>query len=102
MKVLFLLKHIEGAPIMPMYFKNEDKAIKWWTNFPHSNQWTIIHRGIRRRSGHRYELIYGKYSEGGRLLSQYIICYSKKEAVILARKIKEANSKYITNIKKIY
>lgn len=102
MRVLFLLKYIGGKPIIPMYFKNEDKAIKWWTSFPYSEDWEIIHRDVRKKSGHRYELAYGKFSEGGRLLPNYVICFSKKEAVILARKIKEENSNYITNIKKLY
>jgi hypothetical protein len=102
MRVLVLLKHIGGKAIIPMYFKNEDKAINWWANFPCSEDWEIIHRGIRRKSGHRYELMYGTFSEEGKLLPKYVICFSKKEAVILARKIKEANSNYITIIKKLY
>ena len=85
-----------------MYFKNEDKAIEWWINYPCSEEWVIVHRGVRRKSGHRYELMYSKFDERGELYSKYIICFSKKEAVILARKIKEANSNYITNIKKLY
>lgn len=102
MRVLFLLKRIEGKAIIPMYFKNTDKAINWWSNFPCSEDWEIIHEGERKKSGHRYELMYGRFSEEGKLLSKYVICFSKKEAVILTRKIKEANSNYITNIKKLY
>lgn len=102
MRTLLLLKHIEGKTVIPMYFKNEDKAINWWSNFPCSEDWEIIHSDTRKKSGHRYELTYGIFSEEGKLLPTYIICFSKKEAVILARKIKEAKSKYITNIKKLY
>lgn len=85
-----------------MYFKNEDKAIEWWSNYPCSEEWEIIHRRERRKTGHRYELMYSKFDEQGELYSKYIICFSKKEAVLLARKIKEANSNYIINIKKLY
>lgn len=102
MRILLLLKNIEGKAIMPMYFKNEDKAIKWWANFPCSEDWEIIHSGMRKKSGHRYELMYSTFSEEGKLLSKYVICFSKKETVILARKIKEANSNYIINTKKLY
>lgn len=102
MRTLFLLKHIEQKAIIPMYFKNKEKAIKWWANFPCSEDWEIIHEDVRKKSGHRFELMYGKFSEEGKLNSKYVICFSKKEAVILARKIKEANSNYITNIKKLY
>lgn len=87
---------------MPMYFKRGEKAIGWWASFPYSKDWEIIHQDGRRECGHRYELMYSKYSEEGKLLSDYIICFSKKEAVILARKVKEANSNYITNIKRLY
>lgn len=102
MRVLILLKYIRGNSVMPMYFKNEDKAIEWWSTFLYSKDWTIIHRGVREKSGHRYELMYGQFSEEGKLNSKYIICFSKKEAINLAKKIKEANSNYITNIKRLY
>lgn len=85
-----------------MFFKSEDDAIKWWLTFPFSKDWEIIHKGVRKKSGHRYELMYSKFSEEGKLLSKYVICLSKKEAVILERKIKGGNSNYITNIKKLY
>lgn len=85
-----------------MCFKNEDKAIKWWANFPCSEEWAIVHRGVRRKSGHRYELMYSKFDEEGKLYSKYVTCFSKKEAIILTRKIKETNLNYITNIKKLY
>ena len=85
-----------------MYFKNKDKAIKWWINYPRSEEWVIVHEGVRKTSGHRYELMYNKFDDQGKLYSKYVICFSKKEAVILAGKIKEANPNYITNIKKLY
>lgn len=102
MKVLLLLKHIGKKIIMSMYFKNEDKAIKWWANYPCSEEWEIIHVDERKKSGHRYELTYSKFDEQGKLYSKYIICFSKIESVLLAKKIKEANSNYIINIKKLY
>ena len=102
MKVLILLKYIRGNSIMQMYLKNEDKAIEWWSTFLYSKDWTIIHRSVRKKSGHRYELMYGQFSEEGKLNSKYIICFSKEEAINLAKKIKEANSNYITNIKRLY
>ena len=85
-----------------MYFKSREKAIGWWASFPYSKDWEIIHQDRRRDCGLRYELMYSKYSEEGELLSRCIICFSKKEAVILTRKIKEANSNYITNVKRLY
>lgn len=85
-----------------MYFKNEDKAIKWWANFPCSEDWEIIHSDVRKKSGHRYELMYGRFSTEGLLLPKYVICFSKKEAVTLVKKITEANSTFITKIKKLY
>lgn len=102
MKLLLLLKYIGGNTIIPMYFKNEKKAIEWWTNFPCSEDWVIIHEGERKETGHRYELMYSKFSEEGKLLSKYIFCFSKKEAVILARKMEKANSNYTINIKRLY
>lgn len=102
MKKLLLLKHIEMKIIMAMYFKNEEQAYNWWTSFLASEEWEIIHEGEREKSGHRYELIYSKFDEQGELYSKYIVCYSKKEAVILERKIRKENPKYITDIKKLY
>lgn len=102
MKKLLLLKHIEKKVIMAMYFKNEDQAFEWWINFPASEEWDIIHEGERKKSGHRYNLIYSKFDEEGKLYSKYIICFSKKEAVILKEKIKKENPNYITNIEKLY
>lgn len=85
-----------------MYFKNEEQAYNWWVSLPCSEEWEILYEGEREKSGHRYELKYSKFDETGKLYSKYIICFSKKEAVLLTRKIKEANSNYITNIKKMY
>ena len=85
-----------------MYFKNREKAIEWWTNFPYSTDWVIIHRDERKESGHRYELMYSKFSQEGKLLPKYVFCFSKKEAVILARKMEKANPKYTINIKRLY
>lgn len=85
-----------------MYFKNRNQAINWWKNFPCSEEWEFIYEGERKRSGHRYELTYSKFDEYGKLYSKYVICYSKKEALILRKKIQEANPNYITNIKELY
>jgi len=85
-----------------MYFKNEIQAISWWVNLPCSEEWEIIHEGERKKSGHRYEVKYSKLDEQGDLYSKYIICFSEKEAAILAKKIEEANLEYIVNIKKLY
>lgn len=102
MKKLLLLKHIEMKFIMVMYFKNEEQAYDWWSNFSAASEWVIIHEGEREKSGHRYELIYSKLDEQGKPYSKHIICFSKKEAVILGQKIKKENPNYTTNIKKIY
>lgn len=102
MKKLLLLKHIETKIIMAMYFKNEEQALNWWTNFPAPEEWVIIHEGERMKSGHRWEVSYGKPDEQGEIYTRYIICFSKEEAVILSQKIKKENPSYITNYKKIY
>lgn len=102
MKKLLLLKHIEKKIIITKYFKNEDQACEWWVNFPASEEWEIIHEGERKKSGHRYELIYSKFDGQELLYSKYAICFSKKEAVILGQKIRKENPNYITNIKKLY
>lgn len=97
-----LLKHLEKKIIISRYFKNEDEAIYWWSRFPASDEWEIIYLEERNPSGHRHELMYTEFDERGILYSKYIICFSKKEAVLLTRRIKEANSNYIINIKKLY
>ncbi len=102
MKVVLLLKHIESKTVLTMYFKNVKKAIKWWTHFPFSEEWVFIHEGEREKSGHRYELTYSTFNECGKLYSRYVICYSKKESLILRKKIEEVNPNYIFNIKKLY
>lgn len=102
MKTILLLKHIEKKIVLAMCFKNEIEATDWWTNFSCSEEWIIIYWGGREKSGHRYEITYSKFDERGELYSKYIICYSKKESLALVRKIKEANSNYITTIKRLY
>lgn len=102
MKKLLLLKHIEKKIIIAKCFKNEEQAYNWWINFPASEEWEIVHEGERKKSGHRYELTYSKFDEQGVLYPKYIICFSKKEAVILGQKIRKENPNYIINIKKLY
>ena len=97
-----LLKHIEKRIVVPQYFKSEDEAIHWWARLPTLDEWEIIHLNEREPSGHRYELAYSKFDEQGELYTKYVICFSKKEAVILEQKIKKENQEYITNIKKLY
>jgi len=102
MKKLLLLKHIKTKIIMAMYFKDEEQAYDWLLNFPASEEWEIIHEGERIKSGHRWEVNYSKFDEKGELYTKYVICFSKKEAIILNQKIKKENPNYITNYKKIY
>lgn len=102
MNTLMVLKHIEKRVVIPHYFKNEDEAVYWWSHLPSSDEWEIIYLEERKPCGHRYELMYAKFDQQGYFYSKYIICFSKKETIILARKIKEANSNYIINIKKLY
>ena len=87
---------------MGLHFKNENQAIKWWTNFPHSKEWNIIYEDERKKSSHRYNLICLKLDEEGKWYSKYIICFSKKEAVFLKEKIKKENPDYIFDIVKLY
>lgn len=102
MRTIVLLKHIENKIILAKYFKNEDEVINWWSNFPCSEEWEIIYEGESKRSGHRYELKYSKFDECGKLYSKYIICHSKKESLLLKRKINETNASYMITIKKLY
>jgi len=102
MRTIVLLKHIESKIILAEYFKDEDEVIKWWWRFPCSDEWEFIYQGESKRSGHRYELKYSKFDECGKLYSKYIICHSKKESLLLKRKINEANSSYMITIKKLY
>lgn len=102
MQIIVLLKHTEKKIILTIYFKNINQITDWWQNFPCSEEWEIIYEGERKKSGHRYELTYSKFDECEKLYSKYIICYSKKESLILKKKIKETNPNYIINIKKLY
>lgn len=102
MKVLLLFENVEKKIIMSVYFKNKAQTINWLSGYPLSEEWVNVYKKERKKTGHRYELTYSKFDEQGKLYSKYIICFSKKEAVILTRKIKEANSSYITNIKRLY
>lgn len=102
MRVLLLFENVEKKIIMSVYFKNKAQAINWLSGFPLSEEWVNVYKKERKKTGHRYELTYSKFGERGVLFTKYIICFSKKEAVILTRKIKEANSNYITNIKRLY
>lgn len=102
MKVLFLFENVEKKIIISVSFKNKAQAINWLSGYPLSEEWVMVYKRERKKTGHRYELTYSKFDEEGKLYSKYIICFSKKEAVILTRKIKEANSNYITNIKRLY
>ena len=97
-----LLKHIEKRIVVPQYFKSEDEAIHWWARLPILDEWEIIHLNEREPSGHRYELAYAKFDEQRELYTKYVICFSKKEAIILEQKIKKENPDYITDIKKLY
>ena len=97
-----LLKDLRKKIIIQGYFKNKDEAIQSWARLPNSNEWEILYLEERTAKGHRYELTYSKFDELGNLYSKYIICFSKKEALYLENKIKEANQQYITHIKEIY
>lgn len=102
MKVLMLFENVEKKIIISVYFKNKEQAINWLSGYPLSEEWVNIYKRERIKTGHRYELTYSKFDEQGKLYTKYIICFSKKEAIILTRKIKRTNSNYITNIKKLY
>lgn len=102
MKKLLLLKHIESKVIIAMYFKDEEEALDWWVNFPASEEWDIIHEGERKKSGHRWKLNYNEYDKLKGPYTKYIICFSKKEAVILSQKIKKENPNCVTSYKKLY
>lgn len=102
MRKLLLLKHIEGRVAIVLYFKNEDQVRDWWINLPCPEEFILIYEGERKKSGHRFELTYSKFDEGGKLYTKYVICFSKKESIFLAKKIKEINPDYITKIKNIY
>lgn len=102
MNTLMLIKHIETRKIVEEYFNSEDEAIQAWGKSPISDKWEIIYLKEREPSGHRYELIYTKSNEQGNPHSNYIICFSKKEALYLKNKIERTNQHYIIQIKKLY
>ena len=102
MNTLMLLRHYEKRIVVPQYFKSEDEAIHWWLQLPMFSEWEIIYLKEREPNGHRYELTYAKYDEKGVLYSKYIICFSKKEALYLKKKIERINQHYVIQIKKIY
>lgn len=102
MNTLMLLKNRRKKIIIQGYFKNKYEAVQSWANLPTSDPWEILYLEERNPRGHRYELVYSKIDELGYLYSKYIICFSKKEALYLENKIKEANQQYSTQIKKIY
>lgn len=102
MNTLMLLKHFETRMVVPQYFSSEDEAVRWWSRFPVADDWEIIYLKERQPSGHRYYLKYTKSDKKGILYSKYIICFSKKEAIILKNKIERINQDYITLIKELY
>jgi hypothetical protein len=102
MKTLLVLKNIEKRIITAHYFKNEEEAFNEWGCWPCNLDWEIVYLKDRQKSGHRYELEYAKFDECGELYSKYIVCFTKKEALYLKNKIKEVNSEYLFNIKKLY
>ena len=102
MNTLMLIKHIETRTVVAQYFNNEDEAINWWSHLPIADEWEIMYLKERKPSGHRYALTYAKSDERGILYSKYIICFSKKEAIILKNKIERTNQDYITLIKELY
>lgn len=102
MNTLMLLKHLEKRIVTAQYFNSEDKAIRWWSRLPISDEWEIIYLKEREPSGHRYTLTYAKSDERGILYSKYIICFSKEEALYLRNEIKRVNSDYTILIKKLY
>lgn len=102
MNTLILLKHLKKRIVISQYFKNENKAIHWWSHLPSSDEWEVIYLKERSPSGHRYRLMYTKFDEQGILYSKYVICFSKKEALYLENAIKKTNERYITQTKKLY
>lgn len=102
MKRIIILEHLEKKIIVANYFKSDEQICEFWSNLPCAYEWNIIYEKTRERTGHRYELKYAKYDEDGKLYSKYIICYSKKESLLLKKIINEVNSNYILTIKKLY
>lgn len=102
MKTLLVLKNIEKDFVVFLYSKNKDDALNLWSYWPRYLDWEIVYLEERKKTGHRYDLEYTKFDEDGELYSEYIICFSKKEALILEDKIREVNPNYMFNIKKLY
>ena len=102
MGTLLLLKNIFKQTAIALNFKNSNQITKWWINQPCPEEFITIYEKKREKSGHRYELAYGKFDEQGKIYSKYITCYSKKEVLTLKRKINAINSNYIITIKKLY
>ena len=102
MRTLLIAKNIERRIITTLYSKNEVQALHQWDSWPGKEEWEIIYLKRRKRTGHRYGLECAKFYECGELYSKYIICFSKKEALYLKRKIEEVNSSYLFDIKKLY
>lgn len=102
MNTLMLIKHVETRTVVAQYFSSEDEAVLWWSHLPIADEWEIIYLKERKPSGHRYALTYVKSDEKGIPYSKYIICFSKKEAIILKNKIERTNQDYITLIKELY
>lgn len=99
---LLLLKHIEGRTAIVLYFKNENQVRDWWISLPCPEEFILVYEVERGKSGHRFDLIYSKLDEAGKLYTKHVICFSKRESIILEEKIKEINPNYITKIKNIY
>lgn len=102
MGILLLLKNINGQTAIALNFKNSNQVIRFWVDLPCPEDFITVYEGERKKSGHRYGLTYSKFDESGKLYTKYIICFSKKESVFLAKKIKEINPNYTTQIEKIY
>ena len=102
MKRIIILEHLEKKIIVTQYFKSDKQICDFWSNLPCAYEWNIIYEKTREKTGHRYELEYAKYDEDGKLYSKNIICYSKKESLLLKKIINEVNSNYILTIKKLY
>lgn len=102
MKTLLVLKDTEKKIFTFRYFRSEKEALDLWNSCPHKLNLKLIYLKERQKSGHRYELMYGKFNKYGEIHSWYIICFSKKEALYLKTKISEINSNYFFDIKKLY
>lgn len=102
MRTLLITKNIERRIILAHYFKNEEQALRLWSEWPCNEEYEIVYLKEREKSGHRYGLECAKFDECGELYSRYIICFSKKEALYLKQKIKEVNPNYLFDIKKLY